>query len=735
MARLAARLRLLPLALAAAFEREMEAGRGFLWMPVCFGAGILVYFILPAEPPAFGVAAPAVALAVLAWLCRRRVAAFRVAFVLAAVAAGAATIKLRTDAVAAPVLAHATTATVTGWVEAREGTPTDGARLMVRVASLSGVAAAAMPFRVRVTVYTEAAAIAVGDAVTLRARLWPPSGPVVPGGTDFAFVPFYERIGAVGFAFGAARPAELGPAPPWIRLVAPLAALREAIRARIVAALPGDDGRIAASLIMGDRGPISEGTQNDMRASGLGHVLAIAGLHMALVAGSVFWLVRALLALSPALALGFPIKKWAAAAALATGLAYVAIAGAGVATDRSFIMLAIMLIAVMLDRAALTLRNVAIAAMIILLIWPESLLSVSFQMSFAATVSLIAGYEALRGIASRRQGLAPERARTGPLAWLRHEGGRLLMTAMLGGLATTPFAAYHFQRVAPLTILANLIAMPAVSFIVMPMALATVLLMPLGLEAVPLAVMGAGLDWMTFVAAKASQWSEGLGGIAMVPAFALMLAVAGFLWLALWRERWRLAGLMPLAAAVPIALLAPRPDILADAGGTAAAVRGADGRYQIVAGGDAKFAAENWLRADGDPRAARALDLAEIGKGVACDTLGCTARLADGAVVAVARKPDALDEDCRLAAVVITRFPAPAGCASVATVIDRDVLARGGAEALYRVPSGPFPAAAGPGKPRFRIVSAYPANRRPFMAPTEPAGTAAGDEPGPAHAQ
>jgi competence protein ComEC len=196
----------------------------------------------------------------------------------------------------------------------------------------------------------------------------------------------------------------------------------------------------------------------------------------------------------------------------------------------------------------------------------------------------------------------------------------------------------------------------------------------------------------------------------MAPALSLLLAVAGFLWLALWRERWRLAGAVPLLAAIPIALLAPRPDILVDDKGSAAAVRGADGRYQIIGGKDAKFEVENWLRADADPRKPDATDLAN---GVFCDPLGCTARLADGAEVAVVRKPDALDEDCRSAAVVVTRFDPPPGCTAAAIVIDHTVLARGGAEALFRLPTGPPNEP--PAKPSFRIEAAYPAIRRPYM--------------------
>jgi competence protein ComEC len=271
--------------------------------------------------------------------------------------------------------------------------------------------------------------------------------------------------------------------------------------------------------------------------------------------------------------------------------------------------------------------------------------------------------------------------------------------------------------VAPLTLLANLAAMPAVTFIVMPMVLATAILMPFGLEALPLAIMTYGIDWMTFVAGKAAEWSAGIGSVRMIPALALLVAVTGFLWLALWRERWRLAGIAPLLAALPIALLAPQPDILVDQSGGAAAVRGPDGRFQII-GKEDKFEVENWLRADGDPRAADAKDLAAHVAG--CDALGCIGRLADGSEVALIRAPDALDEDCRTAAVVISRFPPPPGCAARATVIDHETLARGGSEALYRLPAGSFAAATSAAKPRFRIESAYPAIHRPYMPPLQP---------------
>jgi competence protein ComEC len=233
--------------------------------------------------------------------------------------------------------------------------------------------------------------------------------------------------------------------------------------------------------------------------------------------------------------------------------------------------------------------------------------------------------------------------------------------------------------------------------------------MPFGLEAAPLAAMGAGIDWMLAVADATARWSEGMGAVRMAPALSLMLVAAGFLWLTLWGERWRFAGIIPILLAVPVALAAPRPDILIDASGEALAARGPDDRFRIIGARGHTFEAETWLRADADTGT-----VAERSEGVRCDPLGCTAALAgDGAdLVALGHSRAAFRDDCLLAAVVVSRFAAPAGCALTATVIDRRVLAEGGAQALYRLPSD-----IGETLPRFRAEAAYPATRRPFMPP------------------
>jgi competence protein ComEC len=666
--------------------------------------GILIYFILPREPSAVALATFLAFALILVIVAYTRFAFFRLILAVAFVLAGMTAMKLRTDWVAVPKLSREMTTDVTGWVAERAMSNGGGVRVVLRVQAMEDVAPEEQPRFVRVTIRSDTEAIAVGDAISVTARVQPPSGPVMPGGYDFARAAYYDGLGGVGFAYGAAKPAEIGPPPLGIRLAMPLAHLREAIRKRVTEALPGDNGRIAAAMIMGDQGGISEATQEAMRTSGLGHILSISGLHMVLIAGAAYSILRALFALSPGLALQRPIKKWAAIGGLIVATFYLGLSGAEVATERAYLMLVIMFVAVLLDRRAITLRNVALAALVILVVSPESLMSASFQMSFAATIALVAAYEEISTRADRRLRLTDGH----DPGWAGHAWRlttALVVTSLVAGLATMPFGIYHFQRVAPLTLIANVLATPAVGGLVMPMVGITVLLLPFGLEIVPLTVMNWGIAWMVAVAEWTADWSGEAGGVRMMPALALLLIVGGFLWLALWRERWRLLGLAPMLAAIPIAISAPSLDILVNGEGTAAAVRGPDGRYSIAGGKGESFAVENWLRALGDPRKPDAPDLAED---VLCDPIGCIAGTADGKKLALVREPDAFAEDCRLAAIVVSRLEAPPYCAETARVIDRDLLAERGAHALYRETNEA-------GEAVYRIETAYPAIPRPWM--------------------
>jgi competence protein ComEC len=398
------------------------------------------------------------------------------------------------------------------------------------------------------------------------------------------------------------------------------------------------------------------------------------------VAGVVFFVVRALLALIPALTTGFPIKKWSAAVALFAAAFYLLLSGCDVATQRSFFMTAVVLIAVMVDRRAVTFRTLAVAAMIVLVLAPEALVHPSFQMSFAATLGLVA----LVQIGMPKLFASPDNSATAKVAlW----GGRELMTltlaSLVAGLATTPYAAFHFHRVTPYGVLANLAAMPVVSALVMPAGILGLVAMPFGMDGVFWWLMGIGIDWMIAV----TQWVSALpGAIGRMAAFGigpLIASTAGIVLLGLLRTPLRWSGAAILVVSVVWAVAVPQPDILISGDGHNVGVRGRDGRLHLMKTAKDAFLLKEWLAADADVRTPADSSLAD---GVSCDEVGCVAQMDNGAFVTLALKPDALSDDCERAALVVTARQAPPSCAS--PVVDQDRLRRQGGLALRRTGNG-----------------------------------------------
>jgi competence protein ComEC len=509
-----------------------------------------------------------------------------------------------------------------------------------------------------------------GDRIELPAVLLPPRGPVAPGAFDFRRRAWFDGIGAVGYAIG---PAELQ-ARREGRAAAALARTRDEASRRILGAIDGAPGAVAAALLTGDRAAITDWVYDAMRDSGLAHLLAISGLHVGLVAGIVFFAVRALLALDERLALRRPIKKWAALAALAAAGAYTLMVGAPVPTQRAFLMTGLVLAAILVDRTAVSMRLVAIAAAVILALRPESLLGPSFQMSFAAVVALVATYEALAGPATRWRANAGWAAL--PLLYL----GGVALTTVVATLATAPYAVYHFQRLATYGVLANLAAVPLTAFWIMPWGIVAFALMPLGLEELALRPMGWGIEALLAIAENAAGWPGAASAVPAMPGWGLGLMTAGGLWLCLWRRAWRLAGLAAVAAGVASLWLAPRPDILVSQDARLIAVRDADGRLALSSERVERFAAGIWLRRNGQEDAAPWPENGEPQPGLRCDPLGCLYQTG-GLSFALVRDPLALAEDCRNADAVIAPVPVPRGCRA-RVVVDRFDVWRHGAHAL-----------------------------------------------------
>ncbi|GLR96537.1 hypothetical protein GCM10007858_41740 [Bradyrhizobium liaoningense] len=500
-----------------------EAGPGRLlpWVPVAFGGGIALYFAADHEPVLWVVVATAAVLALGAVLLRRS-RLFAPVIMLAAVAAGFAMATWKTARIAHTVLAKPLySVALSGFVEARD--IRERTDLVLRVSAMEAQRSDVKLDRVRLSV-RKGTAPEVGSFVQLKARLLPPISPVRPGSYDFSRDMFFQGIGASGFVMGA-----ITAAPPpdavgsRLRYAAFMQGLRDAIDARIRATLEGDNRAIATALLTGRRDAITAPVNDAMFVSGLGHVLSISGYHMAVVAGVVFFAVRALLALIPGLAAGFAIKKWSAAAALVAAAFYLLLSGAEVATQRSFFMTAVVLIAVMVDRRAITFRTLAVAALIVLAVAPEALVHPSFQMSFAATLGLVA----LVQIGMPNLLASPDHSATARIAlWGGREIAMLFLASLIAGLATTPYAAFHFHRVTPYGVLANLGAMPVVSALVMPAGLLGLLAAPFGLDGAFWWLMGIGIEWMVAV----SRWVAALpGAVGRIPAFGIAPLIAASL--------------------------------------------------------------------------------------------------------------------------------------------------------------------------------------------------------------
>lgn len=580
--------------LAAWLDRIVSEARPALFplAPVAMGLGVGAYFELPVEPPRWALAGLAViaALALLAAL-RAPLGGRVLALALALLCAGALMAGLRSLSVAAPVLDWQRHGPVEGRLVMVDRSASDRIRLTLDQVVLPGISPDRVPGRVRISVHGDLDFDPVpGTRVMMTAHLGPPPGPVEPGGFDFRRLAWFEGLGALGYT----RTPVLALEDPEPGLALALTRRRLAIAQGIRDRLPGETGGFVAAILTGDRSGVGTQTTEALRQSNLAHLLAISGLHMGLLTGVVYGALRAGLALFPMLALNWPIRKVAALGALAAAAAYLALSGGNVATQRAFVMAAAMLGAVLVERRALSLRSVALAALILLAWRPEALLSPGFQMSFAATIALVAVF---RWMSDRRKG-RPRRRPTRAMYLGRWAGGAVL-TSVVAGLATAPYAAATFHRWVEYGLLANVISVPLMGLLIMPAAVLAAVLWPLGLEGAGLALMDLGTRWILFVA----HWIGGLeGAVRMVrapPDWVIPVLTLGALWLILWPGRLRLAGLAPMALALAGWAMAPRPTLLIDREGALVGLMTAEGRSLSRARG-AGYVAEGWLEADGD---------------------------------------------------------------------------------------------------------------------------------------
>jgi len=655
-----------------------ERERWLLWLPVGLGAGIALYFALPREPPVW--LGLLYGLPLLATLCYlrwspgpERPVALPLVVALAPIALGMAIAPVRTWLVEAPVLERR----AAYMVEARVRLVEDrvrGERLLLDRAVLEGVDPERTPALIRVSLRSRVEGLEPGDRVRLRALLMPPSAPVEPHGFDFARQAYFTRLGAVGYALGDAQVLAHADRRGW---ALGLAAVRQAIAHEAAVAVPGTAGAIAVALLTGLRGALPDHIWNQWAIAGIAHLLAISGLHLGLVAGTLFFAVRIALALAPPLALRLPAKKLAALVALLGAFGYLLISGAPVPTQRAFAMTALALLAVMVDRNPFSMRLVAWAACAILLLRPESLLGASFQMSFGAVVALIAAYET--GVAKRPAGAGGLDRRL-----LMYIGG-IALTTLVASAATTPFSIYHFSRFPTYGIVTNLIAVPLTGIWIMPWGMLGVLLIPLGLGGPCFMLMGQGIEVIIAAAAVVADLPGAALAVPRPPLAALLATVLGSLWLCLWHTAWRRLGLIGIVMGLVLMTLGQPPDLLVDARGQIVAVRRDDGRVAISPWQRDRWITDNWLQSAGQAEAAPwPADGVPEGP-LACDALGCVLER-HGRRVALARRPEAIDEDCRHADLVMS-YPRIELCPNATPLIGPRALRRAGGMALWLEPS------------------------------------------------
>lgn len=696
--RLRSRILRLPVELSAALADEDARGTPFLFVPVLMGVGALAYFTAPREPgfavllTGFGVASIA------ALVNRERVIAFRAALVVLTLVAGALAGKVETWRASTPMNGSPVTTRVTGVVQRIEHRANGRVRLTLDLLATERPELRYPPATMRLTAADVPAALLPGETVVGLARLMPPFGAVRPGGYDFAFESYFDGIGASGFFMGDPVRGTSAEVPGFAERVAQrIERLRLWVAARVRARIGGAEGEVAAALMAGVRAGIPEETAEDLRQTGLAHILSISGLHMALVAGTVMGALRLGFAFFPVWASRHPVKKYAAGAALAAAGIYLAISGAEVAAQRSFIMLAVMLAALLVDRAAITMRNLAIAALIILIVSPHELVGPSFQMSFAATAVLIAGYGWWQERRERRQSRYPPAERPLAIRALQFAAvflAGLAATSILAGLATSIYGVYHFNRVSPNSLWVNILAMPIVSAAVMPLAVISGLLMPLGLDGFALDLMGRAIGWVLAIAHWFAERSP-IDAVGLMPQGAMLLLSLALAVLTLCVTRLRLLALVFALPAVVMLFDRRLPEILISEDARLVGVR-AQGALAVNRDRPNDFTLQNWLHALAVREWQRPIDLSddpaetvagEVGQFLCSEEL-CVAVLAStGQTVVHAAHADAAAPHCETAAVIViddatARNPCHGETPIVAT--KRDLARKGAASVTFR---------------------------------------------------
>ena len=654
-----------------------ERHRLILWSPAALMLGIAAYFELQNEPSIF--LGPALLMAAACFL----LITFRyrmklLAWPLLLIALGFAVAQFRAHIVMTPLLSsELDNVAVEGTVN--EIDPVEKRiKLVLSQPSIEGILPAETPHRLRVSFREQdldGIDLRIGSRVQLNAMLFPLPQPVMPGSYDFARHFYFRSIGGNGYALYP--PEILG--NPQASAAEWFSNLRHDIGNDMRAHMTGATGAVAAAMTVGETGPIPDNVKDTLRDAGLAHMLAIAGLHLGIVAGIVFFNIRLLLSLYPPLALRINARKVAAVIALISAGIYLMLAGAPIPAERAFIMVAFLFLAVLLDRRGITLRTLALAACFILLAFPEAMFGASFQLSFAATLAIVAFYE--------RFGHNFFKGRRSWWSVAAHEIMGIAFTSLTATLATAPFILYNFNRFAAFGLIANMIVVPLATFIIMPGIVLSLLLMPLGLQTVGYAPLAFGIDLMTGMASWVTSLPYASIRLPAPSDVGLIACTFGLLWLCLMTQKWRLLGILPIAAGLATMALHVSPDLLVSADMRQVMARTDDGQYTMLKGSGRGFVAQDWLRSEGQE------EFVALKKtGIDCDRVWCD-YTHNGHRVLVLKKPEdenVLKQLCAEKADILIAWDylTRQNCPAPLLLIGRGEAEQYGAHALWLAPEG-----------------------------------------------
>ncbi|MCC3306095.1 ComEC/Rec2 family competence protein [Sneathiella sp. HT1-7] len=657
--------------LMAQFLRDRT--RWFLWFPALIGSGIAIYFSLLFEPDLSWVALPVPLLLLIYALKDRAVPSARLFIgAVCLVSIGFSAAILRTEIVTAPILQKKLVTELTGRV-LEKSTSYKSAKFLIgdlRLETDNDIPSLAY---VRLSSRTNFREISPGQIVKVKAVLLPPPEPAYPGGYDFQRHSFFKSIGAVGYSISAFD--VVGQEHSLLSRMRSLSSeIRASIAEFVIANAPPEDAGFAIAIMTGDKAAIPEDQLDAMRFSGLAHLLAISGMHMGMIGGLIFFAVRFLMVLSPYIALYYPVKKVAAIVALIGLAGYLFVSGMSVSAIRAFIMIAALFLAICFDRTALSLRMVAIAAVIILILFPESLVSASFQMSFAAVFALISLYEQAGPALSRF-------ARSGGM--IRRGVAYIVgvaLTSLVAGLATAPFALYHFGQVATYSLIANLFAVPIMGLWVMPGVILAFIGLPFDFT-FPLSIVGSGIDLILWVAHETATLPDAVLYLGTFSALQLIGGTFIGLWFIIWRQPVRWIAL-PMLVALMLTIFSNRsPDILISDSGNLYALKTGEGETYYSSQRADRFEADRW-------RLVMGMDVVdEQPSNLVCDPSGCVLRQ-NSELIAFPETMSGVEMDCRRANIIVSRIPAPKNCKNAQLVIDKFDLWRRGSHSLYFMSDG-----------------------------------------------